>query len=244
MAIANPTDLTQYCEGTNIRIEWQNPNRDEKRIDWSWSGFETTETPVQLLRTTTLGALIETVVIDLSVGSTKSGLNILAKNSYYTFVITGVVPITAAITADGCWEINTVTESVTPSNRLTIVDEIYPELFKGSAEYDPLNHVYYVGYIGDGIVPTFRFSGGNTGLITINIYPNNYQLQILKENPSPTPPTILFDETKANAFESINLACGGDCPTRTTFQCECQGFVHCKWDNQNGSIVNIFSGEK
>lgn len=242
MAIT-PDYSVPYCSGTSgAIIEYQTPERGIGQANWEWSqiAVSSSQLPVQLLYNVALGDLIETVYLDVSVSPSIAMVETLTLNDYYTFVVSGTINLDGGTTiADACYEIIVgVSESV--SNRLTIDDIDYPNLFNGTAPYDGVTHAYSIGYIGDNNIPVFTFSGGITGTLTIDIYRNDYTLNAFYI-PYDTPINI-FLETRHKPYETINLSCGGQCPNRTSFQCTCADTTYCYWDDQDGAITNIFEG--
>ena len=107
-------------------------------------------------------------------------------------------------------------------------------------EYDGVTHKYSVGYIGNGDRLTFSLAGTGDGALQIDIYENEYRLLLT----DPDGENTYFDETRDRPFLNINIACGGDCPSRTTFPCECNGDRSCYYDNGDGLIEKIFEGSK
>jgi hypothetical protein len=99
--------------------------------------------------------------------------------------------------------------------------------------------------VGNDANVTFALSGVGTGSFLIAIYENAYRLLITQpaENEE-DPPIVLFDETRDKAYLGFNIACGGDCPSRTDFACECEGLRRCYFDDDNGTISKIFEGTK
>lgn len=228
---------------SGARLEYQTPDRDVNEPEYEWTGqtFNKAQLPIRYILTDSLGTLVETV--NIAPGSTATTTATLTKNKYYTFAASGLITLSPTTSADACFFIDSDAGTTEPSDRLTTNDELFDQMFFNAAEngtvvYDPL-HNYSVGYIGNNSTVTFALASGGTGLLTIEIYENNYRLQILKDG---DPVTTLFDETRDKPYLNINIACGGDCPTRTSFACECSGNRSCYWDDDAGTISKIFEG--
>lgn len=252
MAIANPAQNTNYCSGTSgAIIEYQTPDRDVLEEDYEWEGEEFTQSqmPFQYGLSEALGALVETVIIAHS--SEESTLTTLEKNKYYTFVATGVLP-TGFDSIDACFFIDSSEGTTEPSDRLTTDDEQFDDMFFKAAEngsgnngvdYDGINHEYSVGYIGNDATVTFSLGLADSGLLQIDIYENEYTITATKEGETEeSEPTVLFSETRDKPYLNVNIACGGSCPTRTSFACECNGDRSCYYDDNEGTVTKIFEG--
>jgi len=245
MAINNPGEDVGYCDGaTGARFEWTNPDRTIPNEDWTWSGetFGLVDMPIKYALDVTLGDLLETLILEPGGTVTSDTLNL---NHYYTFVVTGKIDISGVEFYDACFY--SLDGEQEPSDRLTVDDNDFQNMFfdaanDGAVEYDPITHSYSVGYVGNGAPVTFSLAGtsGGTDSLEIKIYPNEYSISIRNAG------TYIekYQETRERPFESLNLACGGDCPSRSSFNCECNGTRHCYWDDDAGTITKIFSGKK
>jgi hypothetical protein len=237
MAI-KPAEFINYCASTSgAKLEWQNPNRDELSEDWEWDGFEATKTPIRIIYPENVGTMIESVAIAPGGSIVTSSLD---KNVYYTFVVTGIIALSGGDFADGCFLVNDGVPE--PSDRLKTNDEQFANMFfraaeQGDVEYEAFSHEYSIGYIGNDAPVVLTLAAGGTGILTIDIYPNEYRLAVFDDEEN-----ALFDVTRDRPFESLNLACGGECPSRTNLPCGCQGDRSCYWDNGNGQIAKIFEG--
>lgn len=248
MAIANPEQNVFFCEGTSgARLEYQTPDRDVLESEWAWDGitYDRVDLPIRYSVTTTLGTFIETG--NIAAGGTFTTVNNLVKNRYYTFVVSGLI-VQGFISFDACFVINSVEETTEPSNLLVTNDEQFIDMFfkaarDGTVEYDGVTHEYSVGYIGNDTAVTFTLGGSGDGSLTIDIYENDYQLLVQTETEGDPPtPIVLTDITQNNPFENLNIACGGSCPSRTTFSCPCGGEQSCYFDDGDGAISLIFQG--
>lgn len=253
MAIANPQQNTEYCDGTSgTKVEYQTPDRDVLAADYEWAGqeFNAVQMPIQYSITETLGDLIESIVIVPNSQETTAAT--LAKNKYYTFVASGLLEVGGGKFADPCFLIDSVTGTTKPSDLLTTNDEQFDQMFfesaeNGAIEYDPVLHEYSVGYVGNDVTVTFSLGSADLeSNFQIDIYENNYKLDIFRVDKSLPPeeqsPIILYTETRDKPFININIACGGSCPTRTSFSCECDGDRSCYHDDEEGTITKIFKG--
>lgn len=247
MAIANPEESTDYCTGTSgAKVEWQTPDRTVLKQDYPWDGeeFNAGQVPLRFTKTATLGTFVET--LNLSPGDVVSTANALTLNTYYSFVVSGSVTLSGAKSYDACFFVDISEGSTVPSDRLTTNDPQFENVFfdaatRGDVEFNPLSE-YSIGYIGNNAPVQFTLASGGFGVLEIAIYENNYRLLIVKENETST--TTLFDETRQRPYLSLNIACGGDCPTRTSVSCECEGTRSCYYDNGEGTITKIFEGSK
>ncbi len=242
MAITEIDNLAEYCSGTSgIVIEYQDPDRTIPNEEYTWESHVFDVAPVKVIREESAPLLIESLAI--APGGTVATVNTLTLNTFYTVVVSGVIILSPDQIADGCF-FTDGQGGIFPSNRLLTDDEIFGNVFFESAEkrlvqYDPLTHIYSVGIVGNDAPISFILASGGTGNLMIEIYENEYSLSVVQ----PTePPTILFSAIRNKPFLNLNLACGGSCPTRTSFSCECKGDRQCYWDNQKGIITKIFEG--
>lgn len=301
MAISNPEQGVNYCEGTSgARVEWQTPDRDilfddeakneaiaayyeaakeaqdgtdaegnpitppsPKAIQalleekYPWDGYtveESSQMPIRYVLDEQVTELVETFTI--APGDSITTENVLAKNKYYTFVTSGMLELTPdpetnkdSDRADALYFFSSTADELRgPSNLLQINDLQFQNLYFNAARdgtpYDPF-HVYSIGYVGNESTVTFTLANQGNGTFQVDIYENEYRLRIVKElDEGEAPPVIYFDQTRDKPFLNLNIACGGECPTRTSFACECNGTRSCYWDNQEGAIAKIFEGNK
>lgn len=245
MAITNPAQNTNYCKTpSGARLEYQTFDRDEDdptKHEWTGYTYNQSQLPIQYQITESVGTLIETV--NITAGSSATTTATLDKNKFYTFAASGLIIVSGSQSVDALYLIDSGSGSTEPSDRLTTDDELFPNMFfkaadEGGIPYNPF-HTYSVGYIGNNDTVTFTMAGSGSGIITIEIYENQYQLEVFQDA---DPPVTLLDITRNQPYSNLNIACGGDCPTRTSFACECQGERSCYWDDDEGSITKIFSG--
>lgn len=219
----------------------------ESRYSWDGVTIEgKNNLPVRFANQETVTTLVEEFAI--SPGDTFTTTETLVKNKYYTFVTSGIVNISENEFYDALYFGTLQGETITtePSDRLTIDDPQFQNIYFNAGrggEYNPL-HIYSVGYVGNDSTVTFTLQNEGTGTISVAIYENEYRLLIQKEFEDETPPIVFYDQTRDKPFINLNVACGGSCPTRTSFSCECNGTRSCYWDDQNGAIAKIFEGNK
>lgn len=219
----------------------------ESRYPWDGVTIEgSNNLPVRFATQETVTTLVEQ--ISITPGSTSTTVATLTKNKYYTFVTSGVVNLTANTFYDALYfgDITGGSTATEPSNRLTIDDPQFQNVYFNAgraSEYNPL-HIYSVGYVGNDSTVTFTLANEGTGTISVDIYENEYRLLIQKEFEDETPPIVFYDQTRDKPFINLNIACGGSCPTRTSFSCECIGTRSCYWDDKTGNIAKIFEGNK
>lgn len=244
MAISNPAENTDYCDATSgAALEYQTPDRDVEEVDYEWGQFLLTgaQVPFRYSTSTAVGTFIETV--SLTAGSSASTIATLTKNKYYTFAAIGVITVSATQFFDTCFAVDTDAETNVPSGNLTTNDAQFSNMFFDAAEagrvtYDGINHQYSVGYIGNGAPVTFTLAGSGTGNIDIFIYENDYSITLSNADGT----VVYFSEARNQPYLNLNLACGGKCPSRTSFPCECLGVRSCYWDDTEGNVVKIFEG--
>jgi hypothetical protein len=216
---------------------------------YPWNGYtveESSQMPIRYVIDEQVTELVETLTV--GPGGSVPTVNTLTKNKYYTFVTSGLLTLGGGIFADAIYRIDSNAETTEPSDLLTIDDIQFQNLYFNAARngtpYDPF-HVYSVGYVGNNSTVTFTLANQGSGTFQVDIYENEYRLRIVKElDEGEAPPVIYFDQTRDKPFLNLNIACGGECPTRTSFACECNGTRSCYWDNQEGAIAKIFEGNK
>lgn len=216
---------------------------------YPWDGYttaDTNEVPLVYQVDEQVTNLVETLTV--SPGDSVPTVNTLTKNKYYTFVTSGLLTLGGGIFADAIYRIDSNAEETEPSDLLTIDDEQFQNLYFNAARdgtpYDPF-HVYSVGYVGNDAVVTFTLANQGSGLFQVDIYENEYRLRLASvPELIGNPESVFFDQTRDKPFLNLNIACGGSCPTRTSFACECAGTRSCYWDDQEGAITKIFEGSE
>ena len=244
MAINNPEENTIYCDGTSGAVlEYQIPDRDIEEEDYEWGQVKLlrTQVPFRYATTATVGTFIESV--SLTAGSSVTTAATLDKNKFYTFAAIGAITVSPTTLFDACFFADTDAGTEEPSSLLTTDDPAFATMFFDAAdqelvEYDEITHQYSVGYIGNDSTVTFTLGGSGAGTIDIFIYENDYSITLA--NAAGT--EVYFSEAGNKPYLNINVACGGDCPSRSSFSCECAGVRSCYWDDEEGNVTNIFEG--